>query len=250
MNVWFRTQLMKLFRGRVPLITLCQPGWAYAIKQAKKFSQVRECCFCGFRGEFYPYGLPLRLSAECPNCHSLERHRLLYLVNEKYSLIPRKGRLLHFAPEKVVEEWLRSLCHEYISCDIKPGVADKVLNIENIEVTSNSFDVVLCSHVLEHVDDKRAISEIHRILRPGGFAILMVPIIEGMSESYENSEYASDHERMIHFGQEDHVRRYGGDFRQRVKEGNFELKEYELDVETCVHNGLALGERVFVAIKP
>ncbi len=75
--------------------------------------------------------------------------------------------------------------------DIAPGKADRVLNIEAIASPDASYDCVVCSHVLEHVDDKKALSEIYRVLRPGGVALIMLPVIEGWAKTYENPAVTS-----------------------------------------------------------
>ncbi len=128
----------------------------------------RQCNFCGYQGPFYPFGTPPRLDAGCPSCHSLERHRLLKIWADE-NMAKLQGRsILHFAPERIVRFFVEPLSAKYVTADLDPGKADRQVDIEAIAFAAASFDIVICSHVLEHVDDRKALSELHRILRPGG----------------------------------------------------------------------------------
>ena len=203
----------------------------------------RQCPICDFKGLFTAFGDPPRWDAKCPSCGSLERHRLLALYLAKH---PVSGRVVHFAPEPAMRDLLKPMASEYQSADLL-NPADLVLNIENIGLPDESVNVFVASHVLEHVDDARALSEMQRCLRPGGKLILMVPIIEGWATSYENPAAVTTAERTLHFGQWDHVRFYGRDFRDRVKSAGFSLAEYSASGEECVRFALSRGESVFVA---
>jgi SAM-dependent methyltransferase len=110
--------------------------------------------------------------------------------------------------------------------------------------------MVICSHVLEHVDDSRALPELFRIIAPGGSVILMFPIIEGWDRTYENSTIQSPADRILHFGQRDHDRYFGRDIRDRIQGAGFSIEEFTAE-EPLVHkHGLVRGEKVFVARKP
>lgn len=113
-----------------------------------------------------------------------------------------------------------------------------------------SFDHVVCSNLLEHVDDRRAVRQLHRILRSGGSALLKVPIIEGSESTYEIPYVTSLSEREVHFGKADHVRWYGRDFRQRVADAGFGLSEVMTERSSVVQYSLMKGEKTFVARKP
>jgi SAM-dependent methyltransferase len=119
--------------------------------------------------------------------------------------------------------------------------------MEEIELPEDSFDCVICNHVLEHVDDRKATREIHRILSENGLLIASVPIIEGWETTYENPAISSAAERTLHFGQFDHVRFYGRDFRDRVCEAGFVLEEeFTAGGEDSVKHGLIRGEKIFI----
>jgi hypothetical protein len=126
---------------------------------------VRICNICGYVGCFMPIGRPIRSEAMCPECTSLERHRNLKLWFDKNSNLFATARVLHFAPEVCVTRFLRPACARYVTADLESGRCDLTLNIENIALPDHQFDYVICSHVLEHVDDRASLRELRRILR-------------------------------------------------------------------------------------
>jgi SAM-dependent methyltransferase len=125
--------------------------------------------------------------------------------------------------------------------------ADLKLDLEAIDLPDASVDLIIANHVLEHVDDAKASRELSRILRPNGVLLCMVPIVEGWATTYENPDITTDEGRMLHFGQEDHVRFYGRDFRDRIAKGGFSLRdEITAEGEEVIRYGLVRGEKVFV----
>lgn len=154
--------------------------------------------------------------------------------------------MLHFAAEHSLYKIIEAAADRYVRADLDPDAGDIVLNLESIDLPDDSFDVVVASHVLEHVDDKAALSEIKRILRPGGRLIAMVPIVEGWDKTYENGDVHTEAERELHFGQYDHVRFYGSDFRDRTRAAGLNLKEYTAEEPDVSDYGLVRGEKVFV----
>ncbi|HMF52543.1 MAG TPA: methyltransferase domain-containing protein [Candidatus Saccharimonadales bacterium] len=208
----------------------------------------RNCNICGQNDLFRPIGWPLRPEAMCPHCGSLERHRLFKLwLDENRERIAGK-RILHFAPEAAISNLVRPLAKAYVTADIAPG-RDLQLNIEKIELPDESYDLILCSHVLEHVDDRAAVAELHRILVIGGIALLMIPIIEGWATTYQNRTITEPSDREIHFGQEDHVRYFGSDFRDRIRHAGFSLDEFTAEGAIVVKHGLFRGEKLFIAVR-
>ncbi len=216
--------------------------------------QVRTCNGCGYRGKFMAFGFPPRFDAQCPNCGSLERHRLLKFWFDEHEDLLRGTRLLHFAPEERVKNYLVDRVGSYQGADILPGMADLVLNIESIDLPNESVDFILCSHVLEHVNDTLALAEMHRVLTPGGIALLLFPIVEGWSKTCDESTIGqrsySPKERRLYFAQHDHVRLYGRDVRERIRAAGFELSEYVAEELRVSQNGLFRGETIFVAKRP
>ena len=209
----------------------------------------RECNICGFSGYFRGFGRPLRLDARCPSCGALERHRLFMLAisrREIKNFTNKYSRVLHFAPERILEKKFRKLFNDYTTADLYAD-ADIVLNLEDINVEDEQYDVIVANHVLEHVDDRKAASELSRVLKEGGVLVCQVPIVEGWNTTYENDEIQTEDERWLHFGQGDHVRFYGADFRKRICVGGFKLiREVTAQGSDVVKYGLLRGEKVFV----
>lgn len=221
---------------------------SYALRAMKEMRGQfdRECTLCGYYGRFLPAGRPPRYDAKCPNCLSVERHRLVALTNQRASIIGSQDSVLHFAPEPALGSYLRAVAGAYRSADLEPGRAELVLNAESIDLEDSSFDVIVVSHVLEHVDDGAALQEFARVLRPGGRLIAMFPIVETWERTYERSDISSEKDRLLHFGQEDHVRYYGRDARDRIRSAGLRLTEFTALPEDCARFGLSRGETLFI----
>lgn len=212
--------------------------------------QPMQCPCCNTVQRFRLFGLPPRLNALCTNCNSLERHRFLRLFLIRNPELLSGADVLHFAPEISTREYLSKFAGSYVGCDLFPHDDVIKINIEAIDLPDSKFSLIMCSHVLEHVNDKLALKEMFRVLRLGGTALLMFPIIEGWDNTYENPEITSEVDRLRYYGQEDHVRYFGRDARDRIKQAGFELSEYtatEPDISTY---GLLRGEKIFIASKP
>ena len=210
----------------------------------------RTCSICSFNGYFEHWpGPPIIYEMLCPKCQSHTRHCLFWLwFAGKKELL--KEPILHFAPEGLFEKKFRSLYAHYKTADLYAN-ADLKLNIESIELDDNSIATVICNHVLEHVhNDKKALAELYRILSPNGCLIISVPIIEGWEKTYENPEIEDLTLRMLHFGQGDHVRYYGRDFRDRLKQSGFAtIKEITAENPDVLNYGLMAGEKIFFCQK-
>lgn len=174
---------------------------------------------------FLPSGVKKRERALCPYCKSLERHRLIYLLlSNNTDVFVKKTKLLHFAPENCLRNIFKIKGNiNYVTADLYMKEVDFNIDIINTKFPNNSFDFILCIHVLEHIeDDIRAMMEIHRILRKGGKAIIMVPILR--EKTLEDASIISPKDRLKYFGQEDHVRIYGLDFIDRLENVGFRVK--------------------------
>jgi len=178
---------------------------------------------------FLPYGYgKQRSNALSPSTLSLERHRLLwlYLQNEtNFFSAPKK--VLHIAPEQCFLKRFKQLENlDYITADLYSPIADVKADICNLPFKNEEFDVVLCNHVLEHIeDDKKAMSELYRVLKPNGFGIFQVPQNLTRDKTYEDFTITSPKERAKHFGQYDHVRIYGKDYFNKLRTVGFKVKE-------------------------
>jgi len=134
-----------------------------------------ECPVCGYQGRFINSGNPPLPGIKCPSCAVGPRHRLLKLVQDREGLIPAGSEILHFAAEQSTRRLVEATGpRRYVTADLEPGF-DIQVDIENLAIEDASFDVVICSHVLEHVNDRLALANIYRALRPGGTLLAMVP---------------------------------------------------------------------------
>lgn len=181
-----------------------------------------ECPICRSRvSRLKPMGR--RPDARCPVCGSLERHRLIWLYCRKSTELfdGRPRRLLHIAPEPCLARVLKRISGlEYIRSDFAGSRTTIRLDVAAIPFQDDSFDIVLCNHVLEHVaDDRRAMRELRRVLKPGGWAIMQVPI-KGAT-TLEDPGITSPEARALHYGQDDHFRQYGLDYEQRLRDAGF-----------------------------
>jgi SAM-dependent methyltransferase len=187
----------------------------------------RYCPVCRSHvNRFLPHGNPPRADARCPVCDSLERHRLLWLyLAEATDLFDgRRKRVLHAAPEPYLTRLLRSIPGvNYLSIDLLPGNAMLQADLTRLQFGDDSFDVIFCSHVLEHIpDDRKAMAELRRVLHPSGWAILQVPMRGQVTQ--EDPSVTSNEERTRLFGQHDHVRYYGADFKGRLESVGFHVQ--------------------------
>ena len=220
----------------------------------------RHCNLCG-RGfaQFAPYGgRPGRM---CPGCFSLERHRLLkYYLDKHGGLLTGGVSILHFAPEKCLRALFTAPDQvRYETADLMtqflPILETKpahVMSITDIGFPDNTFDLFVCNHVLEHVpDDRRAMCEITRVLRPGGRALLQVPI-NGNSDQTQEDPTFDRLQRRKHYGSQDHLRYYAAaDFSRRLADCGLTVTQFRVaDPVIREHNQLLAGEILFVAQKP
>lgn len=189
-----------------------------------------ECPVCGgkFR-KFLPYGyVNVRQGAMCPGCLALERHRLMwiYLKNET-SFFSGNLKVLHIAPEQCFLNRFRKLNNlTYHTADLESPIADYKCDVQNLPFENSEYDIVICNHVLEHVpDDKKAMSEVLRVLKPGGFAIMQVPADFNRNTTFEDNSITDRNERTRIFGQYDHLRVYGTDYPERLKSAGFCIDE-------------------------
>jgi SAM-dependent methyltransferase len=176
--------------------------------------------------KFLPYGYQnLRQNALCPGTLSLERHRLLWLyLDRKTNFLIDAIRVLHVAPEQVFYKKFKSFSHwDYTTTDLHSPLADVKADICALPFEDNTYDFILCNHVLEHIpNDLKAMEELYRVLKPGGTAILQVPLEEDRENTFEDDSITDQQERTRIFGQYDHVRIYGQDYYKRLQEVGFE----------------------------
>lgn len=211
----------------------------------------RTCPICGEQGMFAMFGDPPRPDARCIGCGSLERHRLAALYIQRSGFLSREHALLHFAPERQLTDLVRGAVGSYETADLDPALSvTHHINIEATGLPDARYDRIVCNHVLEHVDDRKALAEMFRILKPGGKALLMTPVVEGWPATYENPAVTTKRDRRLHFGQHDHVRMFGRDIRDRIRAAGFALEEFPAVEPDVLTYGLNRGETVFIAERP
>lgn len=205
--------------------------------------------------KFLPYGRIARENALCPNCLSLERHRLMWLfLQEKTDFFTAKLKVLHIAPEHCFINRFEALPNlEYITADLESPLAKVKMDVHKIPFEANTFDVVFCNHVMEHVeDDLLACSEINRVLKSDGWGIIQSPVYN-LPETLEDKSINDPAEREKVFGQRDHVRKYGNDYAERLRKSGIRIDKNlfvkELEREKVKQFALPENEIIFVCKK-
>ena len=211
-------------------------GWAVPVMGLAYMGRGRECPMCGAkRRRFLPYGyVTSREDALCPRCLSLERHRMIWLWLERRSdLFTSHPTLLHIAPEvSLISHFKRHYKGHtgYITADLESPLADMHFDVQHIPMEERSVDVVICNHLLEHVEDDRvALKELYRIMRPGGWGIVLVPEDRSREVTFEDDTITDPKERTRLFGQYDHRRVYGRDYDDRLREAGFEVERIAVE---------------------
>jgi len=206
---------------------------------------------------FLPYGYGnQRHNVLSPSTLSLERHRLLwlYLKNETPFFSADK-KVLHFAPEQCFLNRFRQLKNlEYTTTDLLSPIADVKADICNLPFDDNSYDIILCNHVLEHIpDDTKAMQELYRVMKPGGYGIFQIPQELDREVTFEDDSITDKAERAKIFGQYDHVRVYGRDYFDKLRSIGFKVEEVDytatLSAEAIEKYCLAKGEIIPVVYK-
>lgn len=208
---------------------------------------------------FLPYGYgKQRNNALSPSTLSLERHRLLWLYLKKetdFFTSTIKKKVLHFAPEQAFYKLFRNQKNiQYTTTDLFSPLADVKADICNLPFEDNSYDIIFCNHVLEHIpDDTKAMQELFRILKPGGMAILQIPQDLTRETTFADDSITDQKERAAIFGQYDHVRIYGRDYFDKLRGIGFTVIEedytHKIAPELVEKYCLAKGEIIPVCFK-
>jgi len=189
-----------------------------------------ECPVCekSFR-KFLSYGSDVahRDNVLCPYDLTLERHRVmwLYLKNKSNFFTKKDLKVMHIAPEQCFHSLFKKQKNlDYTTGDLVSPIADLHFDLHDIPLEDNTYEVIFCNHVMEHVkDDLQCMKELYRILKPGGWGIMQVPIDANRTETYEDWSITSEAEREKHFWQYDHVRLYGLNYPKRLEEAGFKV---------------------------
>lgn len=246
--------LIKLILNLIPRPVLQRvAGWIVPVVGLLYLGKGKQCPLCGCqRRKFLPYGyVTSRENALCPNCLSLERHRLLWLWLVRESDIGRGAmalpKMLHIAPEVALmrkfKKMYASTPDRYVTADLESPLADMHFDVQQIPLEAESFDAIICNHIMEHVeDDGKALRELYRIMRRGGWGVILSPVELEREETFEDDTITDPAERTRIFGQYDHRRIYGRDYAARLREAGFEV--YDIDYK----NELSKAEQELYAL--
>ena len=246
--------LIKLILNLVPRPVLQRvAGWIVPVVGLLYLGKGKQCPLCGCqRRKFLPYGyVTSRENALCPNCLSLERHRLLWLWLVRESDIGRGAmalpKMLHIAPEVALmrkfKKMYASTPDRYVTADLESPLADMHFDVQQIPLEAESFDAIICNHIMEHVeDDHKALRELYRIMRRGGWGVILSPVELEREKTFEDDTITDPAERTRIFGQYDHRRIYGRDYAARLREAGFEV--YDIDYK----NELSKAEQELYAL--
>ena len=221
-----------------------------------------ECPCCNHRFvTFLPAGINKRANAKCAHCESLERHRAIWLyLLQKTDFFQKPAQVLNVAPENVFYNKFSNLPNiAYFPIDKYP---EKITNrkkifemdVADLKFCDNTFDVIICSYVLEEVtEDRKALKELHRVLKPGGWAILNSPVDKTRARTFEDFSVTDPQKRLKLFGQPNNVRLYGRDYIDRLFDAGFEVKVVDHS-DTFDHNqrfkyGLKEGDEIYHCYK-
>nr|WP_276389813.1 class I SAM-dependent methyltransferase [Eudoraea chungangensis] len=207
--------------------------------------------------KFLPYGYESpRENVLSPSTLSLERHRLLWLyLKRETDFFTKDYEVLHFAPEQAFYKRFKKLPFKtYTTTDLNSPLAEVKADICALPFEDNSFDIILCNHVLEHIpDDKKAMSELYRVMKPSGWGIVQIPQDLKRETTYEDNSITDRKERAKIFGQYDHVRVYGRDYFDRLRNVGFTVNEVDytnfLSPEEVDNYRLAKGEIIPLILK-
>ena len=237
----------------IRLSYIVRPVLAFVLRGKKYTDPIDDKSF----KSFLPYGYgKQRPNVLSPSTLSLERHRLLwlYLKNETDFFTSNK-KVLHFAPEQAFYKRFRQLKNlDYTTTDLLSPLADVKADICDLPFKDNTYDVILCNHVLEHIpDDTKAMQELYRVLKPNGMAILQIPQDLNRETTFEDNTITDKKERAEIFGQYDHVRIYGRDYFDKLRSIGFKVEEVDytakLTSEKIDKYRLAKGEIIPVCYK-
>ncbi len=208
-------------------------GWAVPIMGLLYIGRGKICPVCGCeRRRFLPYGyVEPRENALCPSCLALERHRLLWLyLKRETSLEKSLPTMLHIAPEvslmRKFKKIYKGFPKRYLTADLESPLAYFHFDVQQIPLEDNYADVIICNHLLEHVeDDHKAMCELHRVMKSGGWGILLSPVEYDRAVTFEDDTITDPKERTKIFGQYDHRRIYGLDYADRLRSAGFQVEE-------------------------
>jgi len=216
------------------------------------------CCKTSFR-KFAAFGNPRRQNAWCPKCQSLERHRLLWMFLEKETDLYKKPvKMLHVAPEEAFFKLFKGSSNiDYHPVDIFPHLYPKgttYFNLLENDSPDNIYNVIICNHVFQYIeDDHTAMSEVFRLLNPGGWAILQVPLNKSLGKTFEDKSIIDPKERERLFGLKEHTRFYSSDYKNRLENVGFTVNAIDYTSKFTEDEirkfGFYQGDDIYLGVK-
>lgn len=230
MYSWIRNTLPR------PLLIRLSYGFKRIAPLLYKGNNV-ECTVCekSFR-KFLSYGSKVaeRQNVLCPYCLSLERHRLMWYYLQNHSnFFTDDLKVLHIAPEQCFHKTFKAQKNlDYTTGDLESPIADLHFDLHKIPLDDDQYDVIFCNHVMEHVEDAhQCMTELYRVMKPGGWGIMQVPLDTSRDETYEDPSITSPEEREKHYWQKDHVRLFGNDYPKKLEAAGFRVEAFKLQEE-------------------
>ena len=215
----------------IKLSYLARPILAFFLRGSKYTDPIDGRSF----RKFLPYGYENpRENVLSPSTLSLERHRLLWLyLKNRTEFFTTKAKVLHFAPEQAFYKRFRKLSNlDYLTTDLNSPLADVKADICSLPFEDDTFDIILCNHVLEHIpDDHQAMGELYRVMKPGGWGVFQIPQDLKRDQTFEDDTITDKKERARIFGQYDHVRVYGRDYFDKLRAVGFNVEEMNYTAE-------------------
>lgn len=211
----------------------------------------KECNVCGYRGPFpvAPFG-----KRQCTACKSANYHRaiLWFLQNEIPQIFYSNMSFLHFAPELSLGRVLRNLPNlHYETADIVAKGVDHYFDLQTYDAPLGPFDIAMANHVLEHIpDDRAALRTIFRLVKPGGLAIFTVPLRTDFDVSDDDPTVVDPDERVRRYGEDNHLRLYGRDLRERIAQAGFDASIWQPPADAPAERFTMSGELIFLGRKP
>ena len=228
-------KMKSIERGELNERTVYRRSFAARRRLFPAYGKGFRCPVCGhWHRRFLPFGLNGRPNATCPSCGSLERHRYMWRhLTDRCGVLYRRLRVLHVAPELCIGTRMSALANiRYLSVDLYNEGASRNMDLTALDLPDRVFDLVVCSHVLEHIQrDDLALEEMARVLKPAGRLVVMVPVDRKREQTYEDPSIVTPTERHRAFGHPYHVRVCGVDYPDRIRASGFDVTVYD---STCM----------------
>jgi len=244
-----RAKLIFLEKGLISLFVSVKYYFSvrYFLPHIYSFGKQKECNICGWVGRrFLPFGVEKRKDAACPRCYSKERQRLLWMYLSAELLTNNDQKVLYFSPLSTLGKKIETAKKTYmISSDLNSPNVTINSDITSLPFLQEQFDIIICSHVLEHVKDElAALNELYRVLNQNGTCIVLIPQNREFSATYENPEIETFAQKEAAFGQGDHVRWYGDDIRERFEPIGFDVSvlDYLNKIDSAIISRFELRE--------